>query len=273
MKLSCLPLSFFAQIIDGQMTIAEWARMGAGVGLDGIDLSVLFLKGLEPAYLDQVRREIGAVGMRVAMVTSYPDFTHPDPAERQRQLELERAHIEAAGRLRAELIRVTAGQAHPGLNDEDGIRWALEGLKACEEASQKASVRLVLENHGKPGCWEYADFDQPTHIFLALAEEIKDTTIGINFDTANPIAYGDDPLPILEQVIDHVASIHAADTDTRGALNHVLLGTGLVPFKELFSYLKRAGFDGWISMEENSRLGQQGVQDAAAFIRKTWKEA
>jgi len=272
-KLSCLPVSFFPQMIHGRMTIDEWARMGAEAGLDGIDLSVLFLRSLKPAYLDEVRREIEAAGMGVVMVSSYPDFTHPRPAERQQQIEAERGHIEAAGRLGAELVRVTAGQAHPGLKDEEGIRWALEGLRACEEAAQRAGVRLVLENHGKPGCWEHADFDQPTHIFLALAEGIKDTTIGINFDTANPIAYGDDPLPILEQVMDQVVSIHAADTDTRGALNHVLLGTGLVPFKQLFSYMKRAGFDGWICMEENSRLGQQGVENAAAFIRKTWEEA
>ena len=67
--------------------------------------------------------------------------------------------------------------------------------------------------------------------------------------------------------------MHAADTATRGALNHVLLGTGLVPFKDIFLYLKNAGFDAWICMEENSRLGQQGVQDAADFVRKTWQEA
>ena len=273
MKLSCLPVSFFQQIIRGEMSIREWANLGREAGLDAIDLSVLFLKSLDPAYLAQVRAEIESAGMRVAMVTSYPDFTHPDPAERQRQIELERAYIEAVGRLGGELIRVTSGQAHPGLRESDGIRWALEGLKACEDAGLKAGVKLVLENHGKPGCWQYTDFDQPTHIFLALAEGIKGTTIGINFDTANPIAYGDDPLPILEKVIDQVVSIHAADTDTRGALNHVLLGTGLVPFKEIFAYLKRAGFDGWICMEENSRLGPQGVKAAAAFIRKTWEEA
>ena len=193
MKLSCLPVTFFSQIIDGELTVADWARMGAEVGLDAIDLSVLFFKSLEPAYLDEMRRDIEAAGMTVAMVTSYPDFTHPDPAERKRQIEQERTYIEAVGRLGARMIRVTSGQAHPGLKEADGIRWALEGLRACEEAGQKAGVKLVLENHGKPGCWEYTDFDQPTHIFLALAEGMKDTSIGINFDTANPIAYGDDP--------------------------------------------------------------------------------
>ena len=273
MKLSCLPVSFFPQIIAGEMSVTDWARLGAKAGLDGIDLSVLFLKSLEPADLRAMRRDIEAAGMCVAMITSYPDFTHPDPAERRRQIEQERAYIEAAGRLGAEMIRVTAGQAHPGLREEDGLRWALEGLRACQDAGRGAGVRLVLENHGKPGVWQYTDFDQPTHIFLALAEAIRDTDIGINCDTANPIAYGDDPLPILEKVIDQVVSIHAADTDTRGALNHVLLGTGLVPFRDIFAYLKRAGFDGWICMEENARLGERGVQKAADFIRRTWAEA
>jgi sugar phosphate isomerase/epimerase len=273
MNQSCLPVSFFQQIIDGQMAVSEWARMGAAVGLDGIDLSVLFLKSLDPDYLDGLRLGIESAGTKVVMVTSYPDFTHPDPDERIRQIELERRYIEAVGRLGAEMIRVTSGQAHPGLKEEDGIRWALEGLKACEAAGEQAGVKLVLENHGKPGCWEYTDFDQPTHIFLALAEGIKDTSIGVNFDTANPIAYGDDPLPILETVIDQVVAVHAADTDTRGALNHVLLGTGLVPFREIFSFLKQADFDGWICMEENSQLGQKGVQEAADFIRNTWRQA
>lgn len=273
MRLSCLPVSFFQDIIEGRMTIGEWARMGAEVGLDGIDISVLFLKSLEPAYLAEVRRSIEEAGTRLVMVTSYPDFTHPDPAERRRQIELERAYIRAAGLLGAELIRVTAGQAHPGLDERDGIRWALEGLLACEDAGKEAGVRLVLENHGKPGCWQYTDFDQPTHIFLELAKGIRGTSIGINFDTANPIAYGDEPLPILEQVMDQVVSIHAADTSTRGALNHVLLGTGLVPFAEIFAFLKRNGFAGWICMEENSRLGVEGVRRAAAFIRATWEAA
>lgn len=273
MKLSCLPVSFFDQIVRGDMPVREWASMGAAVGLEGIDLSVLFLQDLSPRYLDQLKEEIEKVGIQLAMVTSYPDFTHPDPAERKRQISLECDYIRAVGHLGGELVRVTSGQAHPGLDEEDGIGWALEGLLACVDTAKEVGVQLVLENHGKPGCWDYTDFDQPTHIFLALAEAIQGTSIGINFDTANPIAYGDDPLPILQQVRDQVVSIHAADTDTWGALNHVLLGTGLVPFDQIFAYLKETNFDGWICMEENSRMGESGVREAAAYVRNTWQAA
>ena len=48
MKLSCLPVSFFAEIIDGRMPVADWARMGADLGLDAIDLSILFVPDRSP---------------------------------------------------------------------------------------------------------------------------------------------------------------------------------------------------------------------------------
>ena len=113
MKLSCLPVSFFADIIEGRMRVAEWARMGAAVGLDGIDLSILFAPDRSAGALAALRGEIEAAGVRVVMVTTYPDFTHPDPAQRERELALEQEAVAAAAALGADLVRVTAGQAHP----------------------------------------------------------------------------------------------------------------------------------------------------------------
>jgi sugar phosphate isomerase/epimerase len=273
MKLSCLPVSFFWQLADHEMSIREWAQIGREVGLDGIDLSVLFLESMEADYLDNTRKQIEKLGLQVAMISTYPDFTHPREEERRSQIEGERRAIRAAGRLGAELVRITSGQAHPGLAEEDGIRWALEGLRACEDDARRAGVRLALENHGKPGCWQYTDFDQPTPVFLALAEGIKDSQIGINFDTANPVVAGDDPLRVLQKVIDQVICIHAADTGSAETLEHVLLGSGLVRFPEVFAFLKSSGYDGWISMEEGSGLGRKGVGEAAAFVRRAWAEA
>jgi sugar phosphate isomerase/epimerase len=271
--LSCLPVSLFPEIVQGRMSVAEWARLAAEVGLDGLDLSVLFLRSLEPTYLDALRGEIDAAGQRVVMVATYPDFAHPDEAERQRQIERQIAHIRAAGRLGAQLIRATAGQAHPGLREADGIRWALQGLRACLPAAHEAGVRLLLENHSKPGIWQYTDFDTPTPVFLALAEAVRGSDIGIHFDTANPLAYGDDTLPVLEQVLDQVVSIHAADTATRGMLTPTLLGTGLAPLPAAFGRLKRAGFAGWVCIEEASGLGAEGVRRAVRYCRETWERA
>jgi len=272
MKLSCLPVSYFRDIVDGRMSVKEWALEGARAGLDGIDLSILFLKSRSPEYLEKLRKEITESRVRVAMLTTYPDFTHPDPNERERQLVKLQEDIVTASRLGADLLRVTAGQAHPGVGREEGIEWAVSGLGKAVESARQYPVKLVYENHAKPGAWKYTDFSHPTDIFLSIVERTADVSLGVNWDTANTIAFGDDPIPVLKKVLSRVVSVHAADTSTRGQLKPVLLGTGLVPFREMFTILRNAGFDGWICIEEASFTGPTGVRAAADFVRRIWSE-
>jgi sugar phosphate isomerase/epimerase len=273
MKLSCIPVSFFPQILRGKMSVEEWARIGASVGLDAIDLSILFIKDRDSISLGRLRKDIEGAGVRVAMVTTYPDFTHPDRAQREREVVQSREDIAVAARLGAELVRVTAGQAHPETGREEGISWAVAGLTAVLDAGRDNGVTLVFENHAKPGAWQYSDFCHPTDIFLAIVEATAGTSLGVNWDTANTLAYGDDPLPVLEKVLDRVVSVHAADTAVRGELRHVALGTGIVPFRDMFSMLKGAGFDGWVCLEEASFQGKAGLEAAVGFVWRTWEEA
>ena len=273
MKLSCLPVSFFADITDGYMSVAEWARMGAAIALDGIDLSILFVQDHSTSGLAALRREIEDSGIGVVMITTYPDFTHPEPVQRKRELALEQETVAVAAALGAEFVRVTAGQAHPDTGREEGITWAVEGLTRLVETTHDLGVTLVYENHGKPGAWEYTDFSEPPDIFLEIARRTADIGLGINFDTGNATSFAKDPVDLLDQVIDRVVTIHASDTEAYGELRHVLLGTGATPYRELFGRLKQAGWDGWICMEEASFQGRQGVEAAARFIRQAWNKA
>lgn len=273
MKLSCLPVSFFDRIISGKMSLGEWAHMGADLGLDAIDLSILFIPDRSKSKVDAARAQIESAGMRVAMVTSYPDFTHPDAQQRAKELEAEIEVVEAARQLGARLVRVTAGQGHPETAREDGICWAVDGLYELAQRVRGSGVALVYENHAKPGAWQYADFSQPPEIFLDIVRQTAGSSLGVNFDLGNAATFAPDPVKLLEAVIGRVVSLHASDSSTRGALNHCLLGTGITPYPELFQCLKQHGWDGWICMEEASNLGRDGVERAASFVRAAWEAA
>jgi len=271
MKVSCLPVSHFGDITSGKMSTKQWFEAARDSGLDGVDISTLFIKNHTPVYLKQLKGELESVGLPVVMMVTYPDFSHPDPLQRDRELEYLSRDIAVASYLGVKYIRILAGQAHPETPIKEGIGWVVESFKKIAQKADKYGVKLVYENHAKPGSWDYTDFSQPTNIFLEIAEKIKDTSIGINFDTANVPAYGDDPIPVLEQIKDRVTTVHAADTAVKGALNPVLLGTGVVPFEDIFGLLKKSGFDGWICIEEASNTGMGAFKKAADFVRDTWE--
>jgi len=269
-KLSCLPVSYFQSILEGALTIEQWAGEAAGLGLDAIDLSIVLIKNREAASLEKLRQNISVHGLRVNMLTTYPDFTHPQASERERQLLLLKENIDVAAALGATLVRITAGQAHPGLTREGGVSRAVAGIIAALPYAEQRGIKLVFENHAKPAVWDYFDFSFPPDIFLEIVRLTAGSTLAINFDTANPVAYGVAPLPLLQQVVDRVISIHAAENRTWGRFEPAVFGAGVVPFAEIFAALKRVHFDGWISVEEASRTGPAGIAQAVNFVRNAW---
>jgi len=273
MKLSCLPVSFFKDIIDSKMSLLNWAKTGKSAGLDGIDLSVVLLRNHTPVYLEQVNSEFQEAGLGVVMVTTYPDFTHPNPTQRKREFEYLRHDIALTANIGAKYLRILAGQAHPQTDIQQGIDWVVDAFCRIAPLARDLGVQLLFENHSKPGAWTYTDFSHPTDIFLTIADAIDDCGIKINFDTGNTLVYGDDPLPVLERIVDRVVTVHAADTACRGKLQPVVIGTGIVPFDDIFKLLRKHGFDGWICIEEASSTGPQGVRKAVEFVRNAWQRA
>ena len=212
MYLSILPVSYFSSIVSGEKSIRDWAEEGAALGLDAIDISVLFLKERDRSSLLKFRQDVEGAGMSICGASTYPDFTHPDPDERKRQTEQFHKDMAVLSEVGTRIVRITAGQGHPGMTRKEGMSRAFEGILGAVNTAESLGLQLVFENHEKPGVWEFPDFDFPTDIFLEMADRLKETPVKIQFDTANLIAYGDDPINVLESVIDQVAVVHASDT-------------------------------------------------------------
>ena len=274
MKLSCLPVSFFADILGGRMSLSEWARMGRELGLDAVDLSILFVPDRSAPAVAAMRRAVEAESMRIAMVTSYPDFTHPDASTARPGTGAGARGDRGGGgtgrRNRAGDRGPGPPRDQPGGRHRVGRRRAAAGLRSGRGAQ---ASRWRYENHAKPGVWQYTDFCQPPDIFLEIARRTEGSGLGINFDVGNAATFCVDPLALLEAVLPRVVSIHASDSAVHGALQHVLLGTGVTPYPALFGRLAHEGWDGWICMEEASYGGREGVAAAAAYVRETWDAA
>jgi sugar phosphate isomerase/epimerase len=275
-KLSCLPVSFYPDLASGRMSLADWFRIAARLGLDGADVSVAHLEyvaGRGPADLDRLRQQAAEAGVEIPILVTYSDFTHPDPEYRSRQIDNLRDWIAAAARLRATFVRVTAGQAYPDVGELDGLDWAAEGLTACLDEARAAGVRLLYENHTRGSTWARNDFTQPAARFLGVIERTRETGLEVLFDTANNLVLDDDPAAVLERVLDRVGAVHLSDIARRGEFGPTTIGTGVAPLRALVDRIRSAGFDGWISIEEASRTGEDGFRRAVEFADRLWIEA
>ena len=267
MKLSCLPVSLYPRLASGDLTLPGWFALAGDFGLDGADLSVAHIPDRSPAALAAIRQAAADTGVPLVMLATYSDFTHPDAHERTRQIQETRDWIEAAARLGMQSLRLTAGQAHPGVETEAGLAWAAEGLRSCLDDARAAGVTLLYENHVRGAPWSQNDFTQPAARFLDVVRRTSGSDLRILFDTANCLALNDDPLAVLDAVIDRVGSVHISDIRRAGAFEPTVIGTGVAPIRAVLERVRARGFDGWISIEEASRTGEDGFRQAVAYVR------
>lgn len=273
MKLSCLPVSLYGDFAAGRLTLGDWFRKAALLGLDGADISVAHTSSRQPAYLAALRQQATDAGVSILMLATYSDFTHPAASERQRQADDLRGWVEAAARLGVATLRVTAGQAHPGVARDEGLAWAAHGLAACIPDARAAGVRLLYENHVRGAPWQHNDFTQPADRFLEVVRRTAGSGLEVLFDTANCLALHDDPLAVLAQVQQRVGAVHLSDIRAAGAFEPTVIGTGAAPNVPLLRALIAGGFDGLVSIEEASRTGDDGLRQAVAFADRAWAEA
>jgi sugar phosphate isomerase/epimerase len=274
-RISVFPKCYFDELTDGRMPLADWIRAAATLGGEGVEQYDGFFRSFAPADVDPIVRLMEETGQITSMLCFSPDFTHPDAAERRRQVERQKAAIDLTVRLGAKHCRTLSGQRFPGLTRGDGVARTLDGIRRSLEHAERAGVTLCMENHYKDGRWRYPEFAQAEDIFLEIVDGIDSPYFGVQYDPSNAIVGGYDPIRFLERVRTRVVTVHASDrylapgaslddlrerdgaTGYADILKHGETGTGLNDYDAIFRILAAAGFDGWISIED----GMNGLDE------------
>jgi sugar phosphate isomerase/epimerase len=279
-RISVFPKCWFDDFVAGTRDYLAWIREAPSLGGEGIEHYDGFFRSFDPADVDPVVAALAETGQPTSLVCFSPDFTHPDPAERARQVERQKSAIDLTVRLGGKHCRTLSGQRYPGMSRRDGIERTLDGISRSIEYAERRGVVLCMENHYKDGTWRFPEFAQPEDIFLEIVGRIDSPAFGVQFDPSNATVGGFDPVEFLEKVKGRVVSMHASDrflapgatlADLRVAdgaagyakvLQHGETGRGLNDYDAIFRILAGAGFDGWISIED----GMDGLDEMARSV-------
>ncbi|HLV36615.1 MAG TPA: sugar phosphate isomerase/epimerase family protein [Spirillospora sp.] len=288
-KLAAYPKAFEQQIAGNRtLPLLEWIEMARQLDADGLEMYVGFFDSLDNAYLDRVGKALEKAGFVMPMMCCSPNFTHPDPDERKREIEREIEMIRVTRYLggAGAVCRVLSGQRYPDVSREQGVEWVIECLQAVIPAAREYDIVLGMENHYKDGFWKYPEFAQKMDVFLSIIDAIPERKhFGVQYDPSNAIVAGDDPLELLRRVADRVVSMHASDRylaegttleDLRQSdgtlgyspnLRHGVIGKGLNDYDQIFQILAEHNYSGWISIEDGVN-GLDEMQESLQFLRR-----
>jgi len=271
------------------MDYVAWIRSAATLGAEGLEHYDGFFRSVRAADVDPAISVMAETGQVSSMLCFSPDFTHPDAAERARQIERQQAAIDLAVRLGTKFCRTLSGQQRPGLTRREGIARTVDAICRSLEYAERRDVVLCLENHYKDGTWQYPEFAQPEDVFLEILERVDSPRLGVQYDPSNALIAGYDPIRFLENVIPRVVTMHASDrylaagttmeelresdgtTGYSDKLQHGEIGRGVIDYDAIFRILAGAQFAGWISVEDGLN-GLDELKRSVAFLQEKRSE-
>jgi sugar phosphate isomerase/epimerase len=268
--------------VDHTMTVFEWIELAATLGVDGLEFYSGFVRD-DLAFLGEVKGALANHQLAMPMLCCSPDFTQPDPVLLQAEVEREKRMIELTAFLCGRYCRVLSGQRRPGLDRKNGVAQVVRVIKGLLPFAEQNGIVLTMENHYKDNYWEYPEFAQKMDVFTEIVHQIDSPWFGVNFDPSNAFLAGEEPLVLLERVKDRVVTMHASDRYLKSGtlddlrreensagyasrLAHGVVGRGLNDYDAIFSVLRSAGFDSWISIEDGVN-GMDELRESVSFLR------
>jgi len=284
-RISVFPKCYFDELVSGRMDYVSWIHDAATLGGEGVEHYDEFLRSPAPEDVDPVLEAMRETGQITSMLCFSPNFTHPDPDERERQVARQKTAIDLSIRLRTRYCRTLTGQRYPDLERGEGVRRAVECIKRSLEYAEKHDVILCLENHYKVGDWLYPEFAQMEDVFLEVIDQIHSPHFGVQYDPSNAVVGGFDPIAFLERIKHRVVTMHASDRylvpgttieEIRSAdgtvgypdkLRHGETGQGMNDYDAIFRILSGVGFAGWISVEDGMN-GLDELRRSVEFLKR-----
>lgn len=285
-QLAVFPKCYLDDIIVYKtMSLFDWIEKAIQLRVDGLEMYYPFFSGGDDAYVEKVRVMCAESGLAIPMLCFSPDFTHPDPQKRREELEKQKKAIDLTVKLGGKFCRTLSGQNRPGLVRKEAIHWCVEKIRDAVNYASERGITINIENHYKDGYWEYPEFALRSEVFLEIVGQIDSPYFGINYDPSNAIVAGEDPIELLQKIKGRVVTMHASDRYLTGgtvedlrkmeldplhgyakSIQHGVIGRGLNDYDAIFTILKEAGFDGWISIEDGMN-GMEELHQSVKFLR------
>jgi L-ribulose-5-phosphate 3-epimerase len=236
----------------------------------GFSNCFLSLDGYINGFTAEVAAQFGDLLAKYSLVATTVEVVHPLPLEWNFLQgpstiglvppKYRAARIDALRQVSdfAKTLGIPQVQTHCGFIPEDPADPLYPGTVEA--------IRTVAQHCQSNGQYFLMETGQETPTTMSrMIHDVAMPNLAVGLDTANLILYGKaNPVDAVDIIGPHVRSVHAKDgrwpTDPSQLGEEVLIGKGLVDFKQVFTKLHRLGYTGAITIERETS-GPQQVED------------
>ncbi len=277
MKIGVSSYSFSRLVRSGELPQIEVITQAKEMGFDVIEFSTIAVpEGKTLAdFAVELRAEAERVGIEIANYTIGADFLRGSDGNLEAEIERVKGEVDIAEILGAPSMRHDATFGWP--DDHVGPRSfdaAVPRLaEGCREVTKYAAgkgIRTMVENHGF--------FCQDSVRVEKLVTAVDHPNFGLLIDMGNFLCADDDPTTAVGRLMPYAFHCHTKDfhikpgTDpkpgdqwivTRAGnyLRGAIIGHGNVPIVQCIKTIKRAGYDGVLSLEF------EGIEDVLMAVQ------
>lgn len=263
MKLGVSSYSFRKYILQEKCDYIKICDLAKEMGFDGIEFTPLEDKSYgitdDPIKTaKEIRAHCEKIGLEICAYTVGVDLAGPKGDE---ELKALLRHIDVCEALGARTLRhdvcYSLEKEHL-VSYRDAIKVLVPRIRKATDYAEKKGIRTCTENHG------YI-FQSPERVEeLILAVDRKN--YGWLCDMGNFLCADADPVRAVTLAAPYTFHVHAKDflfksgetgicpkgyfgTAGGNFIRGTVIGHGIVPVRQCVSIFKKAGYDGWLSIE------------------------
>lgn len=280
MKISVSSYSFSGYLREGKMTQLDTVKKAAELGFEGIEFTSLSpnpspTKDEKLEYARKIKAEAEKCGIAIVAYCIGAKLFSISDEENEAALRAVFDEIDIAAELGAPIMRhdVTGSVKFGGktISFDHQLPMIAENARRITEYAMKKGIRTCSENHG----FVAQDSDRVERLYNAVNHE----NYGILVDVGNFACADEDSVIAVSRLAPYAIHVHAKDFYitkfgeenkrgggfvTRGCntLLGSVIGEGDIPTKQCIAILKRAGYDGFVSIE------YEGSEDCIEALAK-----
>lgn len=284
MKVCVSSYSFNGLLVRGEMSQMDTIKKAKELGFDGIEFAGISPHDSSSAedYAKKLRDEADACGLPIVSYVFGADLINGTGGRTpEQEVDNVKRNIDIGEILGVKIIRHDVLYSLGAYKSFDALLPVLaQRVSEISEYAKSKGIKTSVENHG----FICQDPDRCQRLFNA----VKSDNFGLLCDMGNFLCVDADPAASVSTVAPYAVFAHAKDfhfksgkedapgegyMTTRGGnyIKGTIIGHGVVPVKQCLGILKRAGYDGFVSlefegMEENISALKIGLANLRRFI-------